>query len=241
MIQTITAIDLIRRSMYLINAVAAGEIPATADLNDALITLNELVDSLNLQSMATYASPNENWVLTPGKSVYEWGVGAVAPDFTSDRPVFLNNVTCVRNGFTTPVDIITQEQYDSISLKSIQQPLIERVLYINTFPNGRLTCFPVPSEAVTLNVNVNRQLNGPLTLQSVLALPPGYQRMLRYNLAVELWPEYTNTTTDIQSVKAIAKEALGKVKVANDSVPTSSFADIPGVEIGRSWDWRASI
>lgn len=238
MTQVITAIDLIRRSMYLINAVAAGEIPDDADLNDALLTLNEMLDGWDIQPLATFAGPNENWTLTPGVSVYDWGPTAVPPNFTSARPVFINNVTCVRGGVATPVQVISQDEYDSIPLKSTAQPLIERVLYVNSFPLGQLTCYPVPTEAVVLNFNTNLQLVGPLTLQSSIAMPPGYIRAIRYNLAVDLWPEYTNATTDIGSIKEIAKKALGQVKVSNSQPIASTFENVPGVDVGYGGDWR---
>lgn len=240
MSQTIAAIELIRRSMLLINAVAAGEMPTDGDLNDALLTLNELLDSWDLQSLAVYSSPNENWVLTPGKSVYDWGLTATAGNIQSDRPVRIENVTCVRAGLTTPVDIVTQDEYDRIMLKATSQPLVEKVLYVNSFPLGMLTCYPVPSEAVTLNFNVGRQLGGPLTLQDTIAFPPGYLRAIRYCLAVELWPEYVNTATDINEIRAIAKESFGKVKVANSDITPSTFESVPGVETGRDWDWRGA-
>lgn len=238
MAQTISASDLIRRAMYLINAVSAGEIPDTADLNDALTTLNEMLDGWNTQPLALYGSPTESWVLTPGQSVYNWGLTAGPTGFTSVRPVFIDNVTCTRNGVTTAVEVVTQDEYDSIAIKATSQPLTEKVLYVNSFPLGVLTVFPVPTEATTLTFATARQFAGPLTLQSILALPPGYLRAIRYNLAVELWPEYTNTTTDITSVKEIARKALRDIKNANSEVVPTSFDDIPNVESGRSWDWR---
>lgn len=240
MTQTITAVDLIRRSMYLINAVAAGEMPDTNDLNDALITLNEMLDTWNLQNLAVYGTAIESWPLTPGQADYNWGLTAGVGGFTSERPAILHDVTCTRGGFTTPVEIISQEQYNGISLKAISSPLVERVMYVNSFPLGVLTCFPIPSEAVTLNMVVARQLAGPLTLSSTIAMPPGYQKALRYNLAVDLWPEYTNSTTDIESVKDIAKKAFGRVKVSNQVDQPATFGDVPGVDVNRSWDWRGS-
>lgn len=236
--QTIAAIDLIRRSMLLINAIAAGEMPADGDLNDALLTLNEMLDSWNLQTLAVYSSSNESWVLTPGQASYDWGATAAAGNFTSARPIFLENVTCVRAGVSTPVDVVTQEEYDRITLKAISQAVIEKVLYVNSFPLGRLTCYPVPAEAVTLSMNVGYQISGPLTLVDIVALPPGYLRAIRYNLAVELWPEYANTSTDISKIQKIANEAFGKIKVANSDITPSSFENIPNVDCGRGWDWR---
>lgn len=237
-VAAIAAIDLIRRSMLLINAISANEIPDDSDLNDAMVTLNEMFDSWSLQPMTLYRSPPESWVLTPGQSVYEWGVNAGPTGFNTDRPVRINNVTCDRDGVTTYVEVVSQQSYDNLSVKSISQPIPEQVLYTNSYPLGQLTFFPVPTEAVTINFDTDRLLEGPANLQSTLAFPPGYLRAIRYNLAVELWPEYANTTTDIESIKKIAKEALGKVKVANQSLTPASFTDVPGTEIGRSWDWR---
>lgn len=240
MSQTIAAIDLIRRAMLLINAIAAGEMPSGGDLNDGLLTLNEMIDSWNLQTMAVYSNSNENLVLIPGQASYDWGVTAGVGGFTTERPVFLHNATCVRAGLTTPVQVITQDEYDRIGIKGLSQQLVERVLYINSFPLGKLICYPVPSEAVTLNVDVGNQLVGPLTLQDDIALPPGYLRALRYCLAVEMWPEYSNSNTDINQIRATAAAAFGKVKVANSNVDTSTFESIPGVECSRDWDWRSA-
>lgn len=237
--QTIAAADLIRRAMLLISAVAAGEDPADGEMNDALLTLNEMIDSWDTQSLAVYGSPNESWVLTPGIATYDWGTTAGAGNFTSERPVFLNGVTCIRNGISTDVEVITQEEYDSIGLKSLSQGIIEKVLYVNAFPLGKITCFPVPSEAVTLSMNVARQLPGPVTLADTIALPPGYLRALRYNLAVDLWPEFSNASTDINMIRTIARESLGKIKVANSNIVPATFENIPGVDIARSWDWRS--
>lgn len=238
--ESIPTQDLICRAMRLINAVGAGETPDIPDLMDALQTLNEMLADWNLQPLATYRTPSESWVLTPGQYEYDWGINAGPTGFTSSRPISIANVVCTRNGFTTAVDIISQRQYDDISLKSITQPLVERVLYVNDYPNGKLFCFPVPSEAVTLTFDTNHQLEGPATLNSMLSFPPGYLRGIRYNLAVELWPEYTNLQTDIESIKQIARDSLGKIKSANQQDIPATFGDVPGVEIGRSWDWRAS-
>lgn len=240
MTQSIAAIDLIRRSMLLINAVAAGEMPTDGDLNDALLTLNELIDSWSLQSLAVYQSPVESFVLTPGQSNYNWGLTAGPTGFTTERPAFIHNAYCVRGGTSTPVRIVTQEEYDWISLKSTSSPLIEQVLYVNDYPLGRITVYPVPSEAVSLVFDTGRIMVGPVTLQSVIALPPGYLRALRYCLAVELWPEYSNTVTDINQIRATAALAFGKVKVANSNITPSTFENVPHTDLGRDWDWRTN-
>lgn len=238
--QTITTMDLIRRSMMLINAVAAGETPSDADLNDALLTFNEMIDSQKLESLVGYQLAPETFTLKPGKSEYRWGA-AVPPgnnDFIAEQPVWVNGATCIRLGISTPVEIISQDDYDLIPIKSTPSAVVEKMLFIGGgATNATVILYPVPTEAVTLSINTATQISGPLTLQDEIALPPGYLRMYRYCLAVELWPEYTNPSTDIAAIKAIAKEALGKLKVAHIDTPLARFDDVPGVE-SDYWDWR---
>jgi len=238
--QTITAYDLIRRSMMLINAVAAGETPSDADLNDALLTFNEMIDSQKLESLVGYLLEPEAFTLTPGKSRYRWGA-SVPPgsgDFIAEQPVWVNSATCIRQGISTPVEIISQDDYDLIPIKSTPSAIVEKLLFIGgDFNNAIVQLYPVPTEAVTLSINTATQISGPVTLQTEIALPPGYLRMYRYCLAVELWPEYTNPSTDIAAIKAIAKQALGKLKVAHIDTPLARFDDVPGVE-ADCWNWR---
>jgi hypothetical protein len=62
---------------------------------------------------------------------------------------------------------------------------------------------------------------------------------MRYNLACDLWPEYSNKITDIERIERTAAQALGKVKVSNIVDSEATYDDVPMVESGRSWDWRA--
>lgn len=239
MTQTITTIDLIRRSMMLINAIAAGEIPSDADLNDALLSLNEMIDSWVLKPLIAYPESVENFVLTPGQALYDWSLEASpVPKFSSKRPVWVNNATCIRQGISTPILIVTQDEYDAIPLKTTPSPIVDRLLYVADFPDGKVTLYPVPTEAVTLSINASRVIDGPINLQAQLIMPPGYLRALRYNLAVELWPEYTNGTTDINSIKRIAAESLANVKRANIETGAVRFDEIPGVDDYAGWNWR---
>lgn len=233
--QSIVAQDLIKRSMYLINALAAGETPDAQSANDALATLNELIDSWSTEALAPYGEVNETFTLVPGQFIYSWGTGG---DWSTERPVYVNGATCIRQNVSTNVRIINQEEYDGISIKSTSQPLIEQLLYVNSYPLGTAVLFPVPTEAVTLSIATTRVLTSIPTLNTTILMPPGYIRALRHNLAVELWPEYINATTDITSIRAVAVKAKANIKIANMTDVLSSYGDIPNVDAGRFWDWR---
>lgn len=237
MAATITALELITRSMRLINAVAAGELPTPEDANDALETLNELIDGWSTQSLSVYGTNNDEFQTIAGKSIYTYGVGGDIPE---TRPVFVNDAYCVRNGVTTHVRVVDIIDYNTISLKSTSQPLVERLVWTNIFPLSQVILWPVPSEIVTIGITSGRVLSNVTDLQQSIALPPGYLRALRYNLAVDLWPEYSNTTTDIAQIRDTARKSLGNIKVANADSSEMDFSSVPMVETGRSWDWRTS-
>lgn len=235
MSQTIVTSDLIRRSMYLIGALAAGENMTSSMANDALSTLNEMIDSWSTETLAVYGTDNDEFPMVPGKAVYTLGAGG---DFNVPRPVFVDDIYMIRQGITTPVEIIPIERYNAISVKNQSQPLIEKAYITNSFPLTKVILWPIPSEANTIGFTSQRVLTLIPDLTTVISLPPGYLRALRYCLAVDLWPEYPNTTTDINTVKAIAIKAKANIKVANMQDIEATYEDVPRVESGRSWDWR---
>lgn len=231
----ISAADLIRRAMYLINAIAAGEVPSDMEANDALSTLNEMLDSWSTETLAVYGTDNDEFVMTPGKASYTYGPGG---DFSVTRPIFVDDMYMIRQGVTTPIEIIPIERYNAISIKAQSQPLVEKAYITNSFPLSKVSLWPIPSEANTIGFTSNRVLTNIPTLQTQIYLPPGYLRALRHCLAVELWPEYINPTTDINSIKATALKSKANIKTANMNDVEATYDDIPRVESGRSWDWR---
>lgn len=224
--------------MRLINALAAGEQPTAEDANDGLETLNELIDGWSTQTMAVYGESNDEFQTVGGQSNYTIGPGGTSGITT--RPIYIQDAYCVRQGVTTFVRVDDQIAFNTIPLKSMSQPLVERLLYISEFPLGKIVLWPVPSEIVTIGMSTVRVLTDITNLQQVIALPPGYLRALRYNLAVDLWPEYSNKMTDVGQIRDIAKKSFGHIKVANTSDFEMDFSSVPNVENGRSWDWRTA-
>jgi hypothetical protein len=246
MSQEIAALDLIRRSLYLINGFAAGETIPAGVATDALSTLNEMLDSWSLETLAVYGSENATFQTIAGKGLYTVAAptavlgGDPPPDLLFDRPVFMNDAHCIRLGVSTPIDVIGQEQYDSLGLKNVSRPIVERLLYINDYNYGKIRLYPTPSEVVTISLNFNRVLTNISALETIIRLPPGYLQALRYNLAVMLWPEFNNANTDIDQIRETAAKSKGKIKVANAQPVVLTFQDLPNTENSRSWDWIGS-
>jgi hypothetical protein len=73
--------------------------------------------------------------------------------------------------------------------------------------------YPVPSTASTINLYSRKPLTNFASLTDNLTLPPGYERALKYSLAVELAPEYQVSAG--QDVIALAIAAKASLKRTN--------------------------
>jgi len=91
-----------------------------------------------------------------------------------------------------PVTIVTMEQYAAISVKNTPSTFAFCLYDDNNYPVRDITVFPIPNQSG----QVRLWLREPLVDASIEALdvpinyPPGYERLFRYALAIELAPEY---------------------------------------------------
>ena len=233
-----TAQDLINGALRLVGVLAAGEDPSADMSNDALVSLNDMIDTWSNQSLLIFEDAYETLALTVGKQSYQWGVGASAPDFTTARPQKLQDVNWQQVTATTtlelPVEIINQDQWAAISVKNITSNIPTRCWLQNTFPYAVLYVWPIPAVAGNLVIWSWKPLTDLSALTTSLSLPPGYSRALRYNLALELAPEYGKTPSEL--VVAHAIESKANLKSMNSKILL--MATDPAVLNRRStWNW----
>lgn len=201
-----TARSIIKKALLKIGALVKSEDPAADEANDALDSLNALIASWSNDSAVIYARTWETFPLTSA-STYTIGTGG---DFNTDRP--LNIADCYLKDSTIDYDmeIISAEAYDSISYKSLQG-IPEFLNFDNGYPLARIRLYPVPSASYSLFLLTEKAVTGFTTLDTVLSLPPGWERALIYNLAIDLAPEYNQEPS--QAIVEIAKESLGMVRI----------------------------
>jgi len=209
-----TARDLIKSSFRLIGVYQSGENPTSDEINDALLSLNTLKDSLNLDNQMSYQTLNNTYTFIANQADYTWsptGDWVITP-----TPVQISKVTIrdLVNDLDFPCQIITESDYADIALKGVASPIPEYVTINEQADNSKkLTFWTVPSSTSYGATLYYESYVGAFALDTAISLPPGYERMFKYNLAIEIAPEYGAPIA--QEVMKIAADSLASVKRQN--------------------------
>lgn len=99
----VTANDLITGALKRITAYAPGESLDSDDAQDALDTLNELLDSWSTDQAAVFASAENTFAFVPGQYIYTIGNYAAG-----NFPGIVTNLSATITGATVPADMIAR-------------------------------------------------------------------------------------------------------------------------------------
>lgn len=205
-----TARDLIHGAMRLIGVIRKGETPDGDEANDALEALNAMIASWSNESLISYARVRDTHTLTPSVGSYTIGTGAT---INTARPVQIISAYVSSGGVDYPVTLINDETYDqNISFKTVLSSIPQYLNYSNEYPNGTIRLWPVPSSAFVLHLLSEKPIAQFATLDTDVELPTGWERALRYSLALEISPEYAAEASP--AVIATARESKGLIMMA---------------------------
>lgn len=205
-----SAQTIIDRALRLIGAIASGESPTTDEGTDALTALNAMIDSWRNDRLMVYALSESTLTLTPTDASYTIGTGG---NINTTRPVKIESAFCRAGSVDFPVDVIGKARYDAIPDKTTTSDIPDFLYYDSAVTTGNINLWPVPTTANVLHVTMWTVLSTLAAVSTTVTLPPGYERALAYNLAIEVAPEYEKTVS--QEVAKIARESLAALKKIN--------------------------
>jgi hypothetical protein len=215
---------------------AAGERPEAQEADDALQTLNQLLDSWSNDRLLIYVIERLDVPLVAGQALYTWGLpgGQIA----APRPLQVEGVILrvVSQDLEWPLDAMAQADYEAIGLKALSSLYPQGWYYQPTFPLGTLTVWPVPEETNALGVLPWVPLTRCASLDTVLQFPQGYERLLRAGLAVDLSPEYSREVSP--TIAAMLAEAKSGVKRTNTVVPRLGMDPAYTGRAQADWWWQ---
>jgi hypothetical protein len=209
-----TGRDLVAASLRLIGAVAPGESIAASEATDGLASLNRMIGSWSNEQLLIYAEVREQFTLTAGDGQYTMGDDG---DFDTTRPISIKEAlirdTTVSPVVETPLRVTNLQQRAEIPVKTTQSSLPAELYADGGYPLQTLLLYPVPSVAHALVIYSLKPLTEIATLDTSVSFPPGYDRALIYNLAIELAPEYGKVPS--QQVMVTANEAKTVIQRTN--------------------------
>ena len=207
-----TARKIIQKAMQKIGVLTKVEAPSADEAADGLDTLNAMLLSWSNDSMLIYARTWETFAVTSGDGEYTIGSGG---DFNTVRPI--NILTAYVRQATTDynLDIISDTIYNKFIWDKNTQSIPQFINFDNAFPVAKIRLWPVPTSGYSLFLLSEKQLTN-FTIDEEVALPPGWEQALIYNLAVLLSPEY-GVPID-QGTYQIANDSKGAIRTAINKV-----------------------
>ncbi|HYM35999.1 MAG TPA: hypothetical protein VET48_11415 [Steroidobacteraceae bacterium] len=234
----LSALDIINSALRLIGVLATGEIPSNDEAQDALITLNQMLDSWDTERLTIFTIQRNLFNLVPGKASYTLGTGG---DFNIPRPERIQPITILNlsnplQPLELPIAILNELQFAAIPVKNIQSALPQNVYPDYGFPLNTLTYWPVPSVVVQTGLYSWALLQKFPDLVAQFSFPPGYFKAIRYNLALELAPEFGVQQID-PLVVGNAALAKGNIKSANSPNVVASVDRALVSPKGGNYNW----
>lgn len=104
---TVTAQDIIYKSLRLLGVLASGEAPTAAEAQDSLYSLNSMIDSFSANPQFYYYSQDEKFTLTSAQRVYAMGNDTVAAASATSTSTLATVTTTYPHGLETGDKITT--------------------------------------------------------------------------------------------------------------------------------------
>lgn len=224
-----TTRELITGALRLINVIQQNEVATADDMNISLSALDAMIDSWSTDMLSIYVLKPYYFPTVAGQKNYTLGAGG---DWNIPRPMAVQRMTVSYNGSLTfnpltglyslaisqttldiPLESLTDAQYAAIPVKD--QPATYALKYYDNgnYPLRTISLWPVPTTSQPMTVWTWQPLGTYATLDEQLNLPRGYERALRFNLAVELSAEFGKLPAP--DVMRIADESYAALKRMN--------------------------
>lgn len=210
-----TASSMIFRALRLLGEKPVGGTLTTNEQSVYLDDLNSMIDSWQTERIMCYHVSQESFALTASTASYSIGSGGA---FNTARPTRIVDPCFVRDssGVDTPLEIINVEAYGNIPIKGGNTGYPGYLYYDGGFSatsTATISIYPPPQSNLTLFINSMKQLQNFANISTVMLLPPGYQRAIEFNLAIELSGGLTSVSPEVAKVAMEAKAAIKSINL----------------------------
>ncbi len=215
--------DLIRATLRLIGAISSSETPNADESSDALEALNLMLGSWGASRFLSASTGKVTKTMT-GATSYTIGVGG---DINTTRPTSIYNAYWSDGGIDYTLENMDYSDYLEIGVKTVGGIPSHIVLNPDN-PLSTIFLYPIPSTG-TLTLELIRP-ETDLTLADDLPYPPEWIRAMKFNLAVEISPEFGFTVSP--ELALMAQESKAIVMRSMVTIPVAKFDPLLNVNRG---------
>lgn len=210
-----TATEIISEALGHLGVLSAGDTLNADDADTCLTALNTLVDAWNLPSLTQYTTTDGTATLAGGATSLTIGP---SQNINVTRPGRIELGSYVRaDGIDSPMESVSEEEYNSIRIKGLTGYVPRVFFYDPGASTGTIYYFPSPSTSVVVHHPIASQFAAFADLTTSYTFPPGYKRMMVFNLAVEVASIFDQQPSPY--VMSQAAVSMRLVKRANLQVP----------------------
>lgn len=211
-----TAQDVIQDVFVRCKVYAPGVTVIDADNQWAFTRMTDMLDEWSNASLICFANLEQSFTLQNEKNQYTIGPGG---DINQVRPLtILTGMGAAylmdTNANRYPVNVVEQDQWNSLGLLTITSQIPDTLFYDPQFPLGIINIFPTPSMQYQMFFDSRLQLADLTDLTTEFSLPPGYMSAIKSNLTIRLWNDYKQGDPPAFRMMEAA-ESLAAVKRTN--------------------------
>lgn len=231
--------DLIASSLRLIGVLASGETPSGNEAADALLILQQMIDSWQTERLNIFTINIQDFPLVAGQQTYTLGVGG---NFNTTRPTEIESMSVIwlanpAQPLELPLEMLTDKQWQYVPVKAVPSTLPVYVYDDGSYPLRNLNFWPIPTVVDNVRIYAWQTLTTFSDLTTDVVFPPGYLKAIRYNLAVDLAPEFGRSAPPEVGAQAILSKA--KIKLVNAPIVDSTMPSELIGSRGMVYNWIA--
>lgn len=209
--------------------VAASKVISGVTIPSGLVLGSAVTDTLSsLPSGTTVTAIGTNTVTVSNNAISTQATPetfqfTVPGDFAIARPLRITAAFTRISGLDFSIELKSQHEWTPLLYKTQPSPWPLLAYYNNAYPYGILSAYPTPSQAGELHLWTDTILSQFASVNQAVNLPQGYARMIKWNLAEELWPEYYDDPVP-QAILKNAKTSRAAIEALNAlPMPVSSY------------------
>ena len=208
---------LINSALRMINVLASGEQPSAAEQTDALTILQQMIDEWQAERLTIFTIQRtgqqggpQTFPLVSGQQTYTLGPGG---NFNIPRPARIERMSLEwlsnpAQPLELPLEMVNEQRWQTVPVKAITSTLPTVVYDDQAFPLRNLSFWCIPTVVSNVIIYYWQPLNTFTDLVTDVQFPPGYFKALRYNLAVDLAPEFGRPLPPEVAMQAMASKAV---------------------------------